>query len=359
MDALDSVTKIEERLCVKATMAGIPLGGTFELSPACNMSCKMCYARLGMEEIAAQGGLKTGEEWLKIAAEMQKEGTIFLLLTGGEPLLYPDFKQVYEGVRRMGMIVTINTNGTLITEEWAKYFAQDKPRRINITLYGVNKKGYKNLCGYEKGFDTTINGIQLLKEKNLDVKLNVSLTPDNVKDLDEFYKIAEQLEVPIEIDSYMFPFCREKEEYEQENRLMPEKCAEVYLKILKKERPEGYKKYFQLCQMYIEGKKFPNHNEIVCRAGKSSFWINWKGDMSPCFALESKATNVFEIGFKNAWRKNQEYVNSIKLSTKCSNCEKQKLCISCAGRTFSETGSVMGTPEYICKYMQKIFDLIE
>lgn len=354
MDALDSATKIEERLCVKATMAGIPLGGTFELSPACNMSCKMCYARLGIEEITAQGGLKNGSQWLKIAEEMQREGTMFLLLTGGEPLLYPDFKQVYEGVRKMGMIVTINTNGTLITEEWAKYFAQDKPRRINITLYGVNEKGYENLCGYKEGFDRTINGIQLLKEKNIDVKLNVSLTPDNVKDLDKFYRIAEQLEIPIEVDSYMFPFHREKGEYEQKNRLSPEMCAKTYLKILKKEKPLGYEKYQRLCQMCREGEKFPNHEMMTCRAGKSSFWINWKGEMSPCFALEGQKVDVSKIGFRRSWERIREYVNNVKLSEKCISCEKQELCISCAGRAFSETGSIAGTPTYICKYMDWI-----
>lgn len=357
MDALDSVTRIEERLCVKATMAGIPLGGTFELSPACNMACKMCYARLEMKEIEKQGGLRTGKEWLKIAEEMQKEGTMFLLLTGGEPLLYPDFKQVYEGVRQMGMIVTINTNGTLITKEWAKYFAKEKPRRINITLYGVDKEGYRNLCGYDEGYDKTITGIQLLKENGIDVKLNVSLTPENVIHLDNFYRIAEQMEVPMEIDSYMFPFHREQGDYEQSNRLSPEECAETYLKILKKEKPSGYRRYKELCRMCKKGKIFPNHDTMVCRAGRSSFWINWKGEMSPCFALENKNVNVFDTGFKEAWKRNKEYVKNIKLSAKCVSCEKQELCIACAGRAFCETGNSVETPKYICEFMENIIKL--
>ena len=45
MDALDSVTKIEERIVIKATQANIPLGGTFELTPLCNMNCDMCFIR--------------------------------------------------------------------------------------------------------------------------------------------------------------------------------------------------------------------------------------------------------------------------------------------------------------------------
>ena len=69
---------------------------------------------------------------------MQKAGTVFLLLTGGEPLLFPDFKTLYRRLRNLGMILTINTNGTLLDEAWADFFATYPPRRINITLYGAD-----------------------------------------------------------------------------------------------------------------------------------------------------------------------------------------------------------------------------
>ena len=64
------------------------------------------------------------EEWTKVAEDMMKAGTLFVLLTGGEPLLYPHFRELYQKLRGLGMIVTINTNGTLIDEEWADFFAE-------------------------------------------------------------------------------------------------------------------------------------------------------------------------------------------------------------------------------------------
>ena len=53
----------------------------------------------------------------------------------GEPFLYKDFDKVYNALRNMGIIVTINTNGTLINEEIADMLSENKPRRVNITLY--------------------------------------------------------------------------------------------------------------------------------------------------------------------------------------------------------------------------------
>lgn len=101
---------------------------------------------------------------------------IILLLTGGEPLLFPEFKELYKELQNMGMILTINSNGTLINEEWADFFAKHKPRRINITLYGADDQAYGKLCHYPAGFQKTVNAIRMLRDREIDVKINGSIT---------------------------------------------------------------------------------------------------------------------------------------------------------------------------------------
>lgn len=76
----------------------------------------------------------------------------FYCSPGGEPLLYPAFRAVYLAVRKRGMIVTVNTNGTLLNEDWATFFAKNPPRRVNVTLYGASGETYKSLCGDETGY---------------------------------------------------------------------------------------------------------------------------------------------------------------------------------------------------------------
>ena len=145
MDAFDGILKIEEKLVTKATIANIPIGGTFELLPLCNMNCDMCFIRLSKSEMNRIGTLKSADEWLRIAKEMKEAGTLFVLLTGGEPFLYPEFIKLYQGLKKLGMIITINTNATLVTEEIAQVLGKDKPRRVNITLYGASNKTYEKL----------------------------------------------------------------------------------------------------------------------------------------------------------------------------------------------------------------------
>ena len=88
---MSSALCIEERLCNAATQKRIPLGGSLGLLPLCNMKCDMCYVRLSREEMNQKGRIRSGEEWLELARQMKDAGTLFILLTGGEPLLHPDF----------------------------------------------------------------------------------------------------------------------------------------------------------------------------------------------------------------------------------------------------------------------------
>lgn len=118
----NGASSVERALINRAKEKKVPINGSLELLPLCNMNCDMCYVRLSREEMERKGRLCTADEWLEIGRQMKESGVLFLLLTGGEPLLFPDFKRMYLELRGMGFILTINTNGTLIDEEWAVFF---------------------------------------------------------------------------------------------------------------------------------------------------------------------------------------------------------------------------------------------
>ena len=130
---------LTDYLYSKACHFKIPLNGTFELSPVCNFSCKMCYVRKTRKEVEeSPRKILTLEDWRKIAKEAHAAGMLDLLLTGGEPLLWPDFWTLYEELADMGLQISINTNGSLIDEAAIARFRQRPPRKISITLYGAN-----------------------------------------------------------------------------------------------------------------------------------------------------------------------------------------------------------------------------
>lgn len=69
---------------------------------------------------------------------------LFLLLTGGEPFLRKDFRQIYTELKKLGLLISINTNATLIDEETVEWLKKDPPMKVNVTLYGGGNETYKS-----------------------------------------------------------------------------------------------------------------------------------------------------------------------------------------------------------------------
>ena len=363
MDWMDDAATVERMLLERAKQTGTPASGSIELLPLCNMNCDMCYVRLSREELERQGRLRTAEEWLEIGRQMKDAGVLFLLLTGGEPFLYPEFRKVYLGLRQMGMILTINTNGTLIDSELAEFLGKYKPRRVNITLYGTDEKTYTDLCHYPGGYEKTLRGIRLLRDQGVDVKVGGSLARANRDDLDRLLDLGEELGVPVRVDTYMMPATRERNlPYNLQSRLAPEEAAKARIHALKREM--GPEMFSQYVRQSVERAEHPEPAEekpghMACMAGRCSFTINWQGEMRPCVIMTEPAVSVFEKGFEPAWEYMVQETSEILLNPKCSVCRLRHLCRTCAASALLEEGSYGGIPEYMCRYAEVSLEILK
>ena len=361
MNYMNDASTFERSFLQKARQQHIPITGALELLPLCNMNCDMCYVRLSRSEMECQGQLRTVDEWILLAQQMQKAGTLFLLLTGGEPLLFPAFKTLYLELRNMGMILTINTNGTLLGESWADFFAEYRPRRINITLYGADAASYNRLCHYPQGFDQTVRAIRLLRERNVDVKISCSVTKKNAHDFPKIFVLGEKLGVPVHADHYMMPAVRERSlPFDAQVRLNPEDAAALALQTLKLQLTSDiFRQYVHESIHRVNNPSFPRGNgHISCLAGNCSFFINWQGFLFPCVMLSEISAPVFDLGFISAWEKVSAAAQKISLSSQCCQCRLQPICRTCVAAAFLETSSYRGMPGYLCRYSDHYYHLL-
>lgn len=348
----------EQYLFDKAYKKQLPINGTFELLPICNMNCSMCYVRLTKDEMDQQGAVLSQEQWIKIAQQAVKSGLLFLLLTGGEPLLYPEFESLYKELRNLGLFITINTNGTLITEELADMFARNLPRRINISLYGNKDAVYEELCHNPKGFTQVMNAIKLLKERNIPIKLNYTLTPQNEKESDEIMRISDELKIPVSIPTYIFPPERKKgiADISSFSRLSPKAAAKKQLEIMYKNfgQDDDYKQNLENILDEIIQLEQQKHMDVpsgtLCSAGVSSFWIDWKGNMTPCGMMKIPSSNIIVTDFLSSWDMIKIETKKIFTSDKCFNCKYRKCCQTCAASAYAETGNYDGYGSYHCEF---------
>lgn len=270
--------------------------------------------------------------------------------------MYPHFRELYQKLRELGMIITINTNGTLIDEAWADFFAENKPRRINITLYGASNETYERLCHYPGGFDKAVNGIRLLRERNIDVKVNGSLAKANVDDRMKIIELGESLDAPVRIDTYMYPSVRERNHaYNNQARLDPEMAAKARVEVLQREMGEEVFAQYRKIQLdeaenTPEGESVPG--QMACRAGKSSFVVNWQGEMRSCVVLDKPSIPLRDVEFEEAWEFTKKETESLRISARCSSCKLRKVCNTCVAAAIAETGKADGVPEYLCRYTE-------
>ena len=360
MDTMEAMNGVERALIARAREQKEPVNGSIELLPLCNMNCDMCYVRMSREEMARLGRLRTLEEWTALGRQMADAGVLFLLLTGGEPLLYPDFKELYLALKAMGMILTINTNGTLIDGEWADFFGRHKPRRVNITLYGGDDRAYEELCHYPGGFEKAVNAVRLLRKRGVDVKIGGSVTRSNLPDLERILAIGRELDVPVRMDSYMMPAVRERgRPFNEQSRLLPEQAAGARITALRQEMgPELWEKYVTESLRRVRAGE-TSSRKVTCMGGNCSFTVNWQGELRSCVVLTEPSVPVFERGFAAAWAEVSARTAEILLNEKCAVCRLRTLCRTCAASALLETGSYDGLPEYMCRFAEESLRLLE
>lgn len=355
MDSLSDATALERMLVDKASRAQVPITANFELTPMCNLHCDMCFVRTDRGTVERGGGLQPLERWLRWADEFRQMGTLFILLSGGEPMLHPDFKKLYVSLREAGFILTINTNGTLIDEDMARTFGKLKPRRVNVTLYGASNETYKRLCHVDSGYDRCMNGLRLLKKHGVDTKMNVSAVKGNADDYHKIIETARELDIPAEVNSYMFPYARKacgaaRSQLIVKERLSPEQAALAEIEYMEYRKGAAFPQYVVDVKNTLKyGVRQPALG-LDCRAAKSSCWINWMGRMTACCVMDRPAVQLVgtTTTVADAWRQLVAECELLEKHNECNECRLRPLCNVCYAAACHEK-KVAGSMDFLCK----------
>lgn len=348
--SLNFEPKMSKYLHSAAVKNGVPLSGNFELTQNCNFSCPMCY----VHESKRKNELDT-KTWLSLAEQAKNEGTLFLLLTGGEPFLRDDFEELYTAFSKMGFLISVNTNGSLV-ENYLPLLKKYPPFRINVSLYAAQREAYKSFCKADK-FESVVGSIEALQKSGIAVRLNSVFTAENAFQAPEIVRFAKEHNLHLKSTSYAYPQIRTGSLCgENAARLSAAEAArcEVETDLLK----YGEEAYAAKAQrLFFEETKSDNAEEfrkVRCRGGRSSFWLTWDGKMHPCAMLPTPETEPLKVGFAAAWKELLKKVGEIRLPQECSVCKRRSACPVCAAMCFGETGEFGKKPEYVCRFFNEI-----
>lgn len=329
-----------ERL--KAGGKRVPLSGSLEVTFRCNLRCVHCY--LGDKRSGAPGQPElTKAEMCGILDQVTDAGTLWLLLTGGEPFLRPDFLDIYRYAAHKGLIVTIFSNGTLLTPRIADELGELPPFLMEITLYGATEATYERVSGVKGSYARCMQGIELLMERNIPLKLKTIVMQWNKHEYEAIRAFASRLSVGFRHDPLLVGAM------DGGQGAFPQRLAPEEVVALEQCNPALIT---ELRALHERTHPLPPPATLYpCGAALYSYHIDPSGMLSPCILSRAQNYPVLRGSFAHGWETFLPGVRSQPAQPRpqCAGCGLANLCAQCPGKSHLEHGMLDEPVEYFCR----------
>ena len=290
----------------------------------------------------------TYDEHCRILDEITEAGCLWLLFTGGEIFARRDFLDIYRYAKRKGLIITLFTNGTLITPKVADDLAQWPPFAIEITLYGRTKETYERLTRIPGSYERCMRGIRLLLERGLPLKLKTVGVTVNQHEVAAMKRFAQdELGLEFKFDSMINPRI-DCSQSPLAVRLTPEEIVALDL-----QDPKIVAEWKKFAERTHGPANPPEHSDEVyhCGGGITSFAIDPQGQMSICVLSQFDKYDLRNGSFREGWEEFLLKVRRKKITrpTKCIACSIKAMCGMCPANGELENGDPESPVDFLCE----------
>ena len=317
----------------------IPYEGHLEITYRCNLKCVHC-------SIVPQDSKSelTFFQITEILDQVCQEGCLWLCLSGGEPLLREDFFDIYTYAKKKGFLVTLFTNGTLMTSELADQLAKFPPRMIELTWNGIRQDTYERITQIPGSFQKCLDGIHLILDRKLPLTIKSNGMTLNRNEILTIKDHVEKLEgVSFKFDSYLTP-------------KMDGSRAPCELRLSPKDIVDIENSDESMCRQRAECAQREKTTTgrwslFPCLDGGNFFSINPYGQLQYCPLLPEPNFDLLSLSFSEAYRCLRQSIQAMTYQTKskCKDCNLRSLCPQCPARAWLEQGDREAPVDEFCR----------
>jgi len=320
-----------------------PLSGTLELTDRCNYNCIHCYINQPAgSQSARQSELSTAFA-KDILDQVSDAGCLFMLLTGGEIFLRPDFAEIYLHAKQRGLLLNLFTNGSLITTAQADLLADYPPRAVEITMYGATRETYEAVTRVPGSYDRFRKTVDQLVARGLTVILKTVLMTVNYHEFSAMRSFAESLGLMFRYDGILWPRLDGSLGPAQYQVPLEELAAFDF-------NDPGRRDAWEAASRTLGGKLLRDKYVYSCGAGIRSFHIDSQGRMTICAMSRRYGYDLKTMRFAEAWERIAELRKiERKLTTPCQTCTIGALCTQCPGWSQGVHGDDETPVDFICQ----------
>jgi len=330
----------------KDQMAGdrpMPWFASLELTERCNLCCVHCYVNQPAGDDGIRRREMTLDEWQRVLDQVANAGTLWLLVTGGEPLLYAGFRDWYLYAKRKGFHLILFTNGTLLTPELADLLAEYPPWETEITLYGATAETYERVTGVPGSYDRCRRGIDLLLERGLALNLKTMALTLNARELPAMQRLADDLGVRFRYDPVI------QSRLDGDHRPLACRLSPEEIVALERKDAQRIQQWQEFCgQSWVPADR---KSLFKCGAGLHIFHLDPYAGLYPCLMArwlryDLRAGSVEEAvrGFLPAVRRMATTRGEL-----CAECDQLILCQNCPAWAYREVGDPEAPEPFRCR----------
>ena len=310
-----------------------PLHALWEVTQRCHLRCRHCY--LAGEHEPEELGTSEGRDLLE---QMARLGVMFLVITGGEPLLREDLFDLIDEALRLGFAWKLLTTGTLLDENRARRLAERDPMNVDISLHGLEET-HDALSRVPGSFRAAARAMRMLVGLGVRVRAKMNLTPRGIEDLPAFRELCADMGVTLSIAAAMLPTF-DGERVDGSLRVSDGELADYYASC---DRAEAVR--------FGEHRPF-EEDELLCNAGRSAFAVSPRGDVRACLSLRRVFGNVRERPLRDIWRSEAMAAASRLVAGErvaCRACRDARFCYYCPGSAEAECGRALDRSPSACR----------
>ena len=298
----------------------------FEITNRCNLNCKHC----GSNCTAAGQSLTVSDIETTLATVPADKPMV--CLTGGEPLLHPDFFAIAKRVRQMGFFWGMTTNATLITEEVALQLKQTGMSTVSVSLDGM-EESHDALRRHKGAWRLALRGLQALQQAGFKPQVTTVLHRENFADLDPLYHLLCEMGItswrPINVE----PIGRACEA--KDMLLRPDQFARLlsYIRDKRYDRSCNMEVTFG-CSHYlgVEYERMVRDHYFLCGAGILVASVRSNGDICACLDIENRKElvqgNIRTDNFMDVWLNRFRIFRRDRTAgcSRCVSCPERFVC---------------------------------
>ncbi|MBR0192061.1 MAG: radical SAM protein [Thermoguttaceae bacterium] len=298
----------------------------FEITNRCNLKCRHCGSNC-----TAKGEALTVEDVEATLRTIRGEKPT-ICLTGGEPMLHPDFYEIAERVRALGFFWGMTTNATLIDDEATAKLKRAGLATVSVSLDGL-EKSHDALRQVPGSWRLALRGLKALQKAGFEPQVTTVLHRGNFGELDALYALLSQMGItnwrPINVE----PIGRACESGDL--LLTPEQFAQLISYIRAKRFDPGSEMEVTFgCSHYlgVENERMVRDHYFLCGAGILTASVRSNGDICACLDVENRPElvqgNIRTDDFMDVWLNRFQSFRKDRTAdcARCVNCSERFIC---------------------------------